>query len=236
MRTLVGVVAAGIAGALIISLPKSVDQGSRPGEWRDRFEVDKAALVHVGRNRFFVLDPGHQSVLVHGETRLVITALDATEVVDGVRTRVVEERESENERLVEVSRNFFALDPRDSSVYYFGEDVDIYRNGTIASHEGAWRSGVNGARFGLFIPGRPTRGLRYYQEVAPKVAMDRVEVISVTDSVTVPAGAYGGCLRLRETTQLEPFVTDAKRYCPGVGIVQDGDLKLIRAPLPGRPR
>jgi len=37
-------------------------------------------------------------------------------------------------------------------------------------------------------PGAPKVGEKFYQEMAPKVAMDRVEILSVTEKVTVPAG------------------------------------------------
>src|SRR5437762_8506857 len=42
----------------------------------------------------------------------------------------------------------FALCKRTNSVYYFGEDVDIYKNGKIVGHEGSWLSGEKGAKFG----------------------------------------------------------------------------------------
>ena len=203
-------------------------QGARP--WQTEFAVDKSALASSGRNRFFILEPGHQAVYEGGGERLTITVLQKTEVVDGVTARVVEERETRDGVLAEVSRNFFAISRRDSSVYYFGEDVDIYANGKIVRHEGAWRSGVNGARFGLMMPGQPAKGARYHQEVAPKVAMDRAEIVSITDAVKVPVGSYTGCLRTEETTPLEPLAKEYKRYCPGVGLVEDGDLKLVQAP------
>jgi hypothetical protein len=44
-------------------------------------------------------------------------------------------------------------------------------------------------------------------------------------------------LKLKETTPLEPAVTDYKYYAPGIGLVQDGKLKLMkfgRGPKPGK--
>jgi hypothetical protein len=60
--------------------------------------------------------------------------------------------------------------------------------------------------------------------------MDRAEIVSITDAVKVPVGSYTGCLRTEETTPLEPLAKEYKRYCPGVGLVEDGDLKLVQAP------
>jgi hypothetical protein len=194
--------------------------------WRDTFPVDRANLADSGRNTYFILEPGHRLHLVDGDSTLTITVLDETRVVDGVTTRVVEERETKNGELVEISRNFFALDRTTKDVYYFGEDVDIYRNGKVVSHDGAWLSGVNGARFGLMIPHQPKVGDRFYQEIAPKVALDRVEVISLTEEVRVPAGTFRNCLRIRESSGLEAG-SDTKWYAPGVGIIRDADFVLV---------
>jgi len=81
--------------------------------------------------------------------------------VDGVEVGVLEERETKDGKLVEVSRNFFATDKTTGDVDYFGEDVDNYKDGRIVDHESAWRSGEKGARFGLMIPGRPKKGDRF---------------------------------------------------------------------------
>ena len=197
-------------------------------DWRATFDVNPTALVATGASRYFILDPAYQLVLENGDERLVITVLDETKVVDGVTTRIVEERETKKGALVEISRNFFARDPASGDAYYFGEDVDMYAKGKVTSHEGAWASGVGGARFGLMMPGKPAVGARYYQEVAPKVAMDRAEILSIAETAKVPAGIFKECVRVKETTPLEPGATEYKVHAPGVGLVQDGDLKLVR--------
>jgi len=195
--------------------------------WVDRFDVDKRDFVSVGANDFFRLEPGYVLTLEKGKVRLVITVLDETKLVDGVETRVVEERESKGGALVEISRNYFAFNAADRGVYYFGEEVDIYKNGQVVAHEGAWESGKNRARFGLMIPGRPVVGARFYQEVAPGVAMDRAEVVSLDASIKTPAGVFKGCLKFIETTPIEPFARQSKIYAPGVGLVKDGSLLLV---------
>ena len=106
-----------------------------------------------------------------------------------------------------MSRNFFATDRTTGDVYYFGEDVDNYKDGKIVNHESAWRAGTGGARFGLMIPTRPTVGQRFFQEIAPKVAMDRVEIVSTSATVKTPAGTFEQCVHLRETTPLESDVS-----------------------------
>ena len=115
--------------------------------------MDKANLVDTGKNPYFILMPGYKLSYEHGKSTLTVTILDETKEVDGVKTRVVEERETKDGQLAEVSRNYFAIDKKTNDVYYFGEDVDIYKDGKVVSHEGAWLSGVGGAQFGLMMPG-----------------------------------------------------------------------------------
>ncbi|HEX5977854.1 MAG TPA: hypothetical protein VFY68_11285, partial [Nitrososphaeraceae archaeon] len=95
-----------------------------------------------GKNSYFILEPGYQVVLEGEEDseklQLVMSVLNETKIVDGVETRVVEEKETEGGNLVEVSRNYFAICNPTNDAIYFGEDVDMYENGNIISHEGAW--------------------------------------------------------------------------------------------------
>jgi hypothetical protein len=220
----------GFALALTVGLAAQ-DWKAGPGEtFTSTFAVDRADFTSTGRNPYFILEPGYTLTLEGGKTRLVITVLTDTRPVDGVETRVVEERETDGGELVEVSRNFFAIHKPTNSVFYFGEDVDAYKGGKVVNHDGAWLAGVAGARFGLMMPGLPLLKARYYQEIAPKVAMDRAEILGIGETLATPAGKFTDVLRTQETTPLEPLAREAKLYAKGVGLIQDGDLKLVRIP------
>ena len=199
------------------------------GRWRDHFEVDKAGLRPTGTNAYITMQPGRVLRLKHGNDTLTVTVLLDTEQIDGVTTGVLEERETRNGSLVEVSRNFMATDTNTGDVYYFGEDVDNYKNGKVVNHNSAWRAGAGGARFGLMIPARPAVGQMFYQEIAPKVAMDRVEVVSIDETVKTPAGTFDHCVHLRETTPLERDVSH-KYYAAGIGIIKDDEFELAERP------
>ena len=196
--------------------------------WQDNFNLSERTLVPTGRNPYFILEPGFQIVLEGKAEKVAISVLDETIVVDGVKTRVVEEREWKNGQLAEVSRNFFAICEKTKDVFYFGEDVDVYEKGNVVGHSGAWRAGKDGAKPGMMMPGRPAVGMKHYQEVAPKVAMDRAEVVSLTERLKTPAGTFVNCLKTQETTPLDPAEKGHKTYAPGIGIIQDEDLLLVR--------
>ncbi len=191
------------------------------------FIFEPGELVSSGRNPYFVLEPGHAQVLEGDGGQLVITVLAETKVVDGVETRIVEERERDRGQLIEVSRNYFAISRRTNSIYYFGEDVDIYSGGAVTSHDGSWLAGVNGAKPGLWLPGEPLVRARYYQEIAPGAAMDRAEIVSVTEHLTVPAGTFADVVKIEETSQME-HGTEYKYFARGAGLLVDGHLKLVR--------
>ena len=200
-------------------------------KFTDTFRVDDADWSSTGANPYFILEAGHVLVLEGKddgeEVRLTITVLDETKKVGGVETRVVEEREEADGKLKEVSRNFFAISKRTNAVYYFGEDVDIYKDGKVVSHDGAWLAGEKGARFGLMMAGTPLLGARYYQEVAPGVAMDRAEIVGLAETLETPAGKFENVLKIEETTPLEKG-REYKLYAAGIGLIKDGPLKLAK--------
>jgi hypothetical protein len=135
--------------------------------------------------------------------RLTITVLNQTKVLGGIETRVIKERETHNGELVEVSRNYFATCKKDNSVFYFGEQTDIYENGTIVSHEGSWQHGSNRAQAGLVMPGIPLLGSRFQQEVAPDVAMDRAVIVATNTTMSTPAEFFESVVKTKEDTPLE---------------------------------
>ena len=195
--------------------------------WTETLSYPDEQFNDAGRNTYFILEPGYQLTLKGKATELVITVLEDTQDVNGVKTRVVEERETAGGKLVEVSRNFFAVGEKTKNLYYFGEEVDVYKKDGMVVHEGAWREGQGNAKHGILVPGTIKVGDRYYQERAPKVAMDRAEIVSIEETVKTPAGELKHCLKTKETSLIESG-TEYKYYAPGIGLVQDGNLKLVK--------
>ena len=200
------------------------EQGKK---WTKSFGLENCTFSTVGRNRFFSLIPGDQLVLQSSEEKVVITVLDETKKIGNVKTRIVEEREEKNGELAEVSRNFFAICKEHGDVFYFGEEVDDYKDGKIVAHSGAWRANEPNSKAGIIMPGTILLGARHYQEISPN-AMDRAEIISDDVTMVTPAGTFRNCLRVEETSGLDPDEKCYKTYAPGVGLIQDEDLLLIK--------
>ena len=200
-------------------------------QFTQSFMQDSCSFETTGRNPYFILEPGYQLVLEGMEgkdkIKLVITVLNETKKIGNIETRIVEENESANGNTVEISRNYFAFCKQSNSVFYFGEEVDMYKNGKIINHEGAWAAEGNN-KAGVLMPGIILLGSRFYNEIAPGVAMDRVEIISVTETLQTPAGIFINCLKTEETSPLEPKAKEYKVFAPGIGLIKDGGLLLTK--------
>jgi len=201
-------------------------------QWLDSFGIENRTLSSTGRNKYFILEPGYQLILEGKEGNdkviLTITVLNETKKIGSVETRVVEEKDVVNGVIEEVSRNFFAIDKNTGDIFYFGEDVDIYKDGKVVNHEGAWIAGTANAKAGLLIPGIVYPGARYYQEMAPGVAMDRAEIISIKETIATPAGTFNNCLKTQESSALESGEKEYKIYAPGIGLVKEETLLLTK--------
>jgi hypothetical protein len=172
-------------------------------------------------NPYFPLPVGMVHFLEDESTKLKVSSLNKIEMVAGVPTRVVEEREWEDGELIEVSRNFFTQAP-DGTVCYYGEDVDIYKNGVITKHSGSWRAGVDENKPGIQMPANPVVGQKYQQEIAPKVAMDRAMHAAIEPSFKTPAGTFKDVLYVVEDPKSD------KRYAKGIGWIYDNGISLTK--------
>lgn len=227
--------AAALASAVtpfIIITPPVVDAQNE--SWTSSFNMEDCNFSTTGTNPYFILQPGYRLVFAgieDGEPlNVTVIVSNETKVVgDGIVTRVVEERtvNSETNDLKEITKDYFAICDKSNSVFYFGEDVNNYEDGKLVDHEGSWLHGTDNARAGLIMPGTILLGSRYYQEIAPDIAMDKAEVISLNQTVNVPAGSFSDVIEMTETNDLEPGINESNLHTHGVGQVIDNELELI---------
>ncbi len=200
-----------------------------------RPHIDPANFTARVDNPFFPLKVG--TTMVYSGTKDGKKALDLvvasarTRVVDGVRTRIVEDRLFLDGVLEERTNDYYTQD-RCGNVWYFGEDTaTLDRHGRVISTEGSFHAGIDGAQPGVFMQARPQISRHFRQEWYRGQAEDVFRVVDRSAPVTVPYGAFQHALRTAETTALEPRVLDAKYYVRGIGEVVEVAVKGPREKL-----
>lgn len=176
-------------------------------------------------NPLFPLKPGRSLVYTgtkdHKKALNIIHTTSRTKAIDGVTTRVVEDRLYLDNVLEERTSDYYAQD-RCGDVWYFGEDTaTLDRRGRVASTEGSFHAGVHGAQPGVFMPAHRQVGRRFRQEWFEGHAEDTFKVLRLSAPATVPYGTFKNALKTEETTDLEPAVVDNKYYVKGIGEVTE---------------
>ncbi|MGZ4630424.1 hypothetical protein [Oryzihumus sp.] len=180
-------------------------------------------------NPWFPLHPGETQVSVGVKDGK--HAVDAFHVsrqvvtVDGVPTRVVDDRLYLNGVLAERTSDYYSQDAC-GNVWYFGEaTAELDPHGRVLNTDGTWRAAVHHAQPGVYMQAEPQVGRRFRQEWAPGAAEDVYRALSLRAHVTAPVGSFGTALRTEETTALEPGVVDNKYYVHGLGQVEEAAVR-----------
>jgi hypothetical protein len=201
---------------------------SGEGMWQNDFGVATCDVKASGRNDYFVLEPGWQLVYQEGTTRMEITVLNETRTVAGHTVRVVEEREWSKGQLQEVARNYYGFCAQTRDVLHFGEDVEVFKNGKSTGTAGTWLAGVKDNKPGLLMPGTPKLNMKYYEEIAPGVTLNRGEIVSMNETCRTPAGTFANCLKVKVTSGMDRKKLEYKYFAPSIGMVQVDNMRLVR--------
>jgi hypothetical protein len=196
--------------------------------WQDDFGTATCRVQASGRNDYFVLEPGWQLAYEDGSTRMEIKVLDETKTVAGHTVRVVEEREWAKGQLQEVARNYYGICETTKDILHFGEDVEVFKNGKPAGTTGTWLAGEKGNKPGMLIPGTPKQGMKYYEEIAPGVTLNRGEIVSVNETCKLPAGISANCIKVKVTSGLDAKKLEYKYYASAIGMVRVDNMRLVR--------
>jgi hypothetical protein len=191
-------------------------------------KIDPANFVAKVENRYLPFEPGTRFHYqgVRGTTPQTDNevVLRKTKRILGIRCTVVRDTVSEHGHPVELTFDWYAQD-RDGNVWYMGENSLELKNGRFVRASDSWKSGVNGAKPGIIMPGHPRAGEAYRQEYYPPgEALDEARVVGIQSSVTVPFGSFERPLVTLERSPLEPQ-TEKKYYVKGVGEVKEQVVK-----------
>jgi hypothetical protein len=78
------------------------------------------------------------------------------------------------------------------------------------------------------MPGAPKLNMKYYQEIAPGIAMDRAEIVSLDETCKTPAGTFSKCMKVKEGSAIDLLASEHKYHAPGIGLIRDEDLVLVK--------
>jgi hypothetical protein len=209
---------AGTAGAFAASADPDLPQGDDP------VDLDPAAFTLEIDNPYWPMAPGtrwtYREVGPDGEVLdVVVTVTSETKAIaNGITARVVRDTVRRGDELVEDTFDWYAQDDV-GNVWYLGEDTAEFEGGTIASTEGSFEAGVDGALPGIIMPADPAVGMRYRQEFYAGEAEDNGEILSVDEQAEVPFGHVDDVVLTKDTITIEPDVLEYKLYARGVGPV-----------------
>jgi hypothetical protein len=237
---------ASVAALIALSV---VGCGSQDGGSKEATatKADKGRFSNPTRidNRWFPLRPGtkytwegsehRKGKRVHHEVVFIVT--DLTKTIDGVRTRVVWDRDFADGTLSEGELAFDAQDDA-GNVWSWGEYPEEYEGKKLAGAPSTWFPGLDGAKGGILMLATPrVGGPSYQQGFSPKISFgDRAKVSKVLKRVCVPAGCYRNVVVIEEWTPEEPGAKQLKYHAPGVGTIKVGftsgeqreELHLVR--------
>lgn len=236
MRTLgaltIALAASGVVGGCTQATQSPVQAAETPPRSStEAYTVDLQPADFVPRvdNPFLPFLPGtkyvYESRTQDGLEHTEVEVLSETREVMGITATVVHDTVYLDGQLIEDTYDWYAQDGQ-GDVWYLGEDVSNYENGQLTDKSGSWETGVDGALPGIAMYGDPIAhiGETYRQEYYQGHAEDMADLVSVSESATVPYGSFDHMLKTFEHTPLEPDLKENKYYAVGIGLVKDVNL------------
>jgi hypothetical protein len=221
---------------LVAALPLLLAAGCGGGGPAGSGVPDEGLFVSGVRHSYFPLTPGARWTFEGEEDGRVrreeVSVLPETVRLAGVDCTALAQETWLDGALAETTTEWFAED-QDGSVWKFGEESFEHDGAGTVRTEDSWRAGEDGARAFLAFPSRLRVGdvFHGYRPDDP----EEFHVLSLTDSVATPAGAFVGCLRLWENPA-DVEDADILLYAPGVGRVSEtnasGFVVLVALEVP----
>jgi hypothetical protein len=184
-------------------------------------------------NRYVRLDPGIQLVFQGQANRgggllphtVVFTVTDLTKVINGVRTRVLWDVDSNQGTLQEAELAFFAED-FNANIWLMGEYPEEYDQGVFKGAPVTWLAGTVGSEAGVQVPAHPRlSGPSYIQGLAPEVGFFDCgkDIVRYGSTQCVPIGCFNNLYVVEEWNPDDPLGGfQRKTYAPLVGNISIG--------------
>jgi hypothetical protein len=209
------------------------DESSPTGEtqaFSNPTEITNSYLPFAERGRWVYEgtakdEPYLIEVAVTPATRTIEWGENSTE------TLVVRRRQWVNGLLIQEALVHYAQDDG-GGVWSFGQDVDNFKEGELADHEGSRLAGADGVEPILVMPGEPQGGQAFSgEDVLGLDPLKRHEVVSLTERVDAPDGPVDTGLVVA-TVQPGGAKEEERVFVPEVGLVlargADSELSLAQ--------
>ena len=158
-----------------------------------------------------------------GLERIRVEVLKKRRKILGVGVTTIRDRVWLDGEVIEDTIDWLAQD-KAGNVWYFGEISKNFEERLLASLDGSWEAGKDGAKPGFWVKAAPQVGESYRQEYAlNNEAEDMVEVLDLEAQEIVPFANGGSVLKTRDFTPIEPGAVELKFYVPGIGFVLEVD-------------
>jgi hypothetical protein len=195
----------------------SLPVGSKP------FKMNPADFTTEIDHPYWPMKPGSRWIFRETDaegsvSRVVVTVLDETKTIMGIKARIVHDQVSEKGEVKEDTFDWYAQDA-EGNLWYLGEDTTEYENGKPKTKEGSWEAGVDGALAGVILPAHPEVGMTYREEYYKRHAEDGASILSVDAFAKVPYGTFDHGIQTRNFSGIEPDVIEEKIYAKGVGVI-----------------
>ncbi|MGH8488445.1 MAG: hypothetical protein ACREXS_06160 [Gammaproteobacteria bacterium] len=191
--------------------------------------IAPANFVSKITNPYAPFTPGmwweYEKQTEEGLERIRVEVLNKRRKILGVTVTTLRDTVTLNGEVIEDTIDWLAED-RAGNVWYFGEISKNFEDGLLASLDGSWEAGKDGAKPGFWVKAKPRKGELYRQEYAlNNEAEDMVEVLDLDAQEIVPFANGRPVLKTRDFTPLSPEAEENKFYVPGIGFVSEVDLE-----------
>jgi hypothetical protein len=241
-RTLVGLVLLlCLAGAVVAGGSQARTASYIPSEQPEvpscdpfgTFDASDFPKHPTHKNKWVPLEPGTQFVLQGRANRgggplphtVVFTVTDLTKVINGVRSRVLWDVDSNQGTVQEAELAFFAED-FGFNIWLMGEYPEEYDQGVFKGAPVTWLAGTVGSEAGVQVPYHPRlSGPSYIQGLAPEVGFFDCgkDIIKNGETVCVPVGCFDNIYVTEEWNPNDPLGGfQTKYYAPRVGNISIG--------------
>jgi hypothetical protein len=167
--------------------------------------------------------------------RTEVTVLPWTQVIEWegrrIETVVSQYNAFLDGRIEEIAYDLYAQ-ADDGSVWYFGENVFNFADGSIADTGGTWHAGIDGPA-AMIMPADPQVGDVYRAENIPGLVFEEVVVQSTGETVDGPFGPVEGGIVVEE--HHSDGSTETKQFAPGYGefyTAADGEVEALAMAIP----